>query len=98
VYQLTCSPLHNYVPLPMSLAFRLAWSRAAERTVRTLLDLLATVPPLHLGWRRLAGPWFGNQIATLHLHGRSARLVVEQTRRSPQVEATLHQVADLTLT
>ena len=31
VYQLTCSPLHNYVPLPMKLVFRLSWSELAER-------------------------------------------------------------------
>ena len=34
VYQLTCSPLHNRVPAAMRLAFRAAWSRAAERGTR----------------------------------------------------------------
>ena len=31
VHQVTCSPLHNRVPTPMRLAFRLAWSGAARR-------------------------------------------------------------------
>ena len=29
VYQLTCSPLHNYVPMFMKVAFRVFWSRGA---------------------------------------------------------------------
>ena len=72
VYQLTCSPLHNFVPRAMKVAFRVAWSRAAERTTRRLLSLLSKVPPMTLEWTREAGPFFGNEIATLELDGRRA--------------------------
>jgi phosphodiesterase/alkaline phosphatase D-like protein len=82
VYQLTCSPVHNYVPAAMRAAFQLAWSRAAERTMRFLMDRVARVPQQPLSWRRLAGPYYGNEIATLTLHGRSARLLVERSSRS----------------
>ncbi len=46
IYQLTCSPLHNYVPRAMKVAFRVAWSRAAERFTRMLLGTIAKVPPM----------------------------------------------------
>lgn len=32
-------------------------------------------------WRRTGGPWFGNQLMTLTLAGRAARLALDQTRR-----------------
>ena len=44
VFQLTCSPLNNYVPWFMKLVFRAFWSRAAERFVRVLLRSVAPVP------------------------------------------------------
>ena len=44
VFQLTCSPVHNYVPRLMQVAFRVSWSRAAEKTTRFLLDRVARLP------------------------------------------------------
>jgi hypothetical protein len=97
VYQLTCSPVHNYVPAAMKLAFRVAWSRAAERTTRFLLDRVARVPRQELRWSRLAGPFYGNEIATLVLDGSTARLVVERAGRSRGGQARLTPVVDLPL-
>ncbi len=97
VYQLTCSPLHNYVPVPMHWAFRFAWSRTAERTVRWLLSPLSKVPPLSMSWERLSGPYFGNEIATLTLHGRSARLLLEKAGADADRKALLTPVAAITL-
>jgi hypothetical protein len=77
VVQVTCSPLHNDVPRPMRLAFRLAWSRAAERSTRLLLGRFASVPRPHVHWHRTAGPFFGNTVATLRFDGRKAALVME---------------------
>ncbi|MEV0855762.1 alkaline phosphatase D family protein [Nocardia fluminea] len=78
VYQLTCSPMHNSVPTAMKAIFRVSWSRAAERVTRFLLDRVSTVPPVSVEWSRVTGPFFGNQIATLYLRGRTSRLVLEQ--------------------
>jgi len=64
----------------MRAAFRLAWSRTSERTMRLLLDLVSRVPPLAFEWERLKGPYFGDQIATLTLDGSRADLVLEQAR------------------
>jgi len=78
VYQLTCSPLHNYVSAVMRFAFRVSWSRLAERVMRFLLGVLSRVPPMVIDWERVAGPYFGDEIATLTLDARSANLVIER--------------------
>jgi phosphodiesterase/alkaline phosphatase D-like protein len=97
VYQLTCSPVHNYVPRVMKVAFRVAWSRAAERVTRFLLDRVSKVPPQQLSWSRVAGPYYGNEIATLTLDGRSARVVVEQASIDRAGTARLTPVVELPL-
>jgi hypothetical protein len=98
VYQLTCSPVHNYVPAAMRVAFRISWSRAAEAATRFLLGRVARVPRQELSWSRLAGPYYGNEIATLLLDGRSARLVIERAGRDRTGQARLTPVVDLPLT
>ncbi len=89
VYQLTCSPLHNWVPLPMRGAFRAAWSSAAEQWTRRVIGAVADVPAPAVEWRRLAGPYFGNDLMTLRLEGPNAEVVLEQataTGRAPVLE------------
>ncbi|MBM7460698.1 alkaline phosphatase D family protein [Rhodococcus coprophilus] len=97
VYQLTCSPLHNRVPAVVRAGFRAAWSRTAERSVRALLRLVAPVPRSPVEWDRIAGPTFGNQIATLRLDGRAARVSVERTTGSGASAPHFEVVADLVL-
>jgi hypothetical protein len=96
VYQLVCSPLHNYVPWPVKRAFRAAWSGVAERWVRRLLGLVTPVPETALSWQRMCGPFFGSEIATLVLEGRRAEMVLQRAagRDDP---ADLHEVARLVL-
>ena len=98
VYQLTCSPVHNYVPRVMKVAFRVAWSRVAERITRFLLTTIAKVPPHPLTWSKLAGPYYGNEIATLTLDGRSARVSIERALVDETGQASLTCVVDLPLT
>jgi hypothetical protein len=97
VYQLTCSPVHNYVPAAMKVAFRVSWSRAAERATRFLLDRVSHLPPQPLSWSKLAGPCYGNEIATLRLDGRAARLVIEKAGRDADGDPTLAPVVELQL-
>jgi hypothetical protein len=90
VYQLTCSPLHNYVPTAMKGAFRLAWSRAAERTVRRVLALAGPVPQPSFGWTCEAGPFFGNELMTFTASSRDAQVEVARTTgtaEQPEFEA-----------
>jgi hypothetical protein len=97
VYQLTCSPLHNYVPGFMKVTFRISWNRLTERTVRFVLGRVSKVPPMTVEWNRLCGPFFGDQIATLTLEGRSARVRFEKAGSDPHEDAGLATVAELTL-
>jgi hypothetical protein len=96
IFQLTCSPLHNFVPPAMKVTFRITWSRVTERIVRALLRLAAKVPRTSLSWRRLAGPFFGNEVATLVIEGRHAETLLE---RSAPLDAPeeLVEVSRLTL-
>ncbi|MFH9015179.1 alkaline phosphatase D family protein [Streptomyces sp. NPDC017943] len=93
VVQLVCSPVHNSVPLSMRLAFRLGWSRAARGLGRLLArhGRLARPP---VGWRKTDGPWFGNQLMTLTLRGRSARLRLEHAKPRQGAEPRLTTLLD----
>jgi hypothetical protein len=51
-------------------------------------------PPKPLSWERLAGPVFGNTIATLDIRGRRAEVFFEQ----PLSPATLAERSRLDLT
>jgi hypothetical protein len=97
VYQLTCSPVHNYVPTVMKLAFRLSWSRVAEKVTRVLLSGVSRVPAPEVEWARLCGPLFGDQLATLTLDGRSAVLLIERAGLDPAGRAELAPAATLRL-
>ncbi|MFF8091828.1 alkaline phosphatase D family protein [Streptomyces sp. NPDC016675] len=79
VAQLTCSPVHNSVPLSIRLGFRFGWSAAARALGRRIARHGRCATPA-VGWRKTGGPWFGNQIMTLTLRGRSARLRLEQAQ------------------
>jgi hypothetical protein len=78
VYQLTCSPVHNRVPPAMRAVFRAGWGPRATALGRVLCRL-AGCEPDRVGWRKLAGPYFGNAIGTLVHSGQSATVVVEGT-------------------
>ncbi|MFD0267965.1 alkaline phosphatase D family protein [Streptomyces sp. NPDC127106] len=80
VFQLTCSPVHNSIPAVVRWGFRLGWSRVGRWLGRGLSRHGRTGRP-PLSWRRTGGPWFGNQLMTLWLSGRSARLRLDQARR-----------------
>ncbi|MEU0145769.1 alkaline phosphatase D family protein [Streptomyces sp. NPDC006288] len=96
VLQLTCSPVHNSVPGWIRLGFRFGWSRAGRRLGRGLLLHGRTgAPPTR--WRRTGGPWFGNQLMALTLHGRKAALTLVQAKAGP-TGAQLETALELTLT
>ncbi|WP_375490150.1 hypothetical protein [uncultured Jatrophihabitans sp.] len=79
VYQLTCSPLHNYVPIAMRVFFRVFWSRAAAALVRALMCVVARAPRTEIDWQRLSGPFFGNEIAVFATDGRRAEMVLHKS-------------------
>ncbi|GAA3365628.1 hypothetical protein GCM10017744_069140 [Streptomyces antimycoticus] len=79
VRQLTCSPVHNSIYASIRLGFRFGWS-AAGRALGRLFRRHGRVPGSRLTWHKTGGPWFGNQLMTLTLQGRSAHLRLDQAR------------------
>ncbi|MER6081813.1 alkaline phosphatase D family protein [Streptomyces sp. NPDC001833] len=91
VLQLTCSPVHNSVPPTIRVGFRFGWSALARFLGRRLVRHGRCARP-PVTWRRRGGPWFGNQLMTLTLHGRSARLRLERARRDGTLETVTESV------
>jgi len=81
VYQITCSPINNTIPILMRLVFHIGWSNTVERVTR-FLDRWTGVPPLPIHWHHPSGPHFGNTLALLILDGRSARVRLERSVRT----------------
>ncbi|UQX00990.1 alkaline phosphatase D family protein [Streptomyces sp. RerS4] len=96
VFQLTCSPVHNSIHTAVKWGFRLGWSRLGRWLGRGFSRHGRTGRP-PLSWRRTDGPWFGNQLMTLALTGREARLRLDQARRRGS-RARLVTVLDRELT
>ena len=83
VRQLTCSPVHNSIHASIRLGFRFGWSRAG-RTLGRAFTRHGRVPAPRLSWRKTGGPWFGNQLMTLTLQGRTAGLRLDQAVQAPE--------------
>jgi len=93
VHQLTCSPVHNHVDWFLRPGFKLGWSRTLAALTRRWAAR-GGAPPSAVSWERLAGPLFGNMIATLNIDDRRAEILFEQ----PRSAATLGEMARLELT
>ncbi|WP_063735050.1 alkaline phosphatase D family protein [Streptomyces sp. RTd22] len=83
VRQLTCSPVHNSIHASIRLGFRFGWSRAG-RALGRAFTRHGRVPAPRLSWRKTGGPWFGNQLMTLTLQGRTAGLRLDQAVQAVQ--------------
>lgn len=96
VLQLTCSPVHNSIPLSIRLGFRFGWSAVGRFLGRRFAGHGACPQP-SVDWRRTGGPWFGNQLMTLTLRGRFAGLRLEQARAVRGGKARLAVVSESVL-
>lgn len=97
VLQLTCSPVHNSIPLSIKLGFRFGWSGTGRALGRWFGRHGRGARP-SIDWRRTDGPWFGNHLMTLTLHGRSARLRLDRARARRGSRARLETRSDSALT
>ncbi|KAB2972506.1 alkaline phosphatase family protein [Streptomyces sp. SS1-1] len=97
VLQLTCSPVHNAIPAAIRFGFRFGWSALARGLGGRVAGHGRSRRPT-IDWRRTGGPWFGNQLMTLTLSGRSARLRLEQARARRGAPARLRTVMETDLT
>ncbi|QYX80475.1 alkaline phosphatase D family protein [Streptomyces akebiae] len=97
VLQLTCSPVHNSIPLSIKLGFRFGWSGTGQVLGRWFGRHGRGARP-SIDWRRTGGPWFGNHLMTLTLHGRSARLRLDRARARRGGKARLETASESVLT
>ncbi|MFI6276680.1 alkaline phosphatase D family protein [Streptomyces sp. NPDC050988] len=93
VLQLTCSPVHNSIPLSIRIGFRFGWSGVGRAIGRRFARHGRLERP-PVDWRKTGGPWFGNQLMTLTLRGRSARLRLDQARPERGGAARLRTIVE----
>ena len=86
VYQIVASPVHHSVPVTQRTMFRIGWSRQLERLTKAL-GRWDDVPPLPLTWDKIAGPFFGNALATLVLDDRSAEFLLQRAVPAGEADA-----------
>jgi hypothetical protein len=92
VYQAVCSPLRNPLDSNEQRAIKLAMTSAAELVGRGLARA-AGVEGETLTWAISEGPWFDNQLATLHLDGRRCTFQLEKALGGGEELPMLEQVA-----
>ncbi|MGW1724546.1 alkaline phosphatase D family protein [Streptomyces sp. NPDC002306] len=95
VLQLTCSPVHNSIPLSIRVGFRFGWSAVARLLGRRLARHGRCARP-SVDWRKTGGPWFGNQLMTLTLRGRSAVLRLDQAQPGGELRTVKESALTLT--
>ncbi len=78
VYQAVCSPYRNPLDENERRVVRAAFGRPFTALAR-LLARAAGAPDPGIRWRTLEGPFFDNQVATLHLDGRRAWARLDKT-------------------
>lgn len=78
VVQAVCSPYRNPLDRRERRVVRAGFSRPFAALARGLARL-AGAPSPGLGWRTVQGPYFDNQVATLHLDGRRASVRLDKT-------------------
>ena len=78
VYQAVCSPLRNPLDARERRVIEFMTTRPAFAITRAL-SLAAGVPDPPVRWRMCeGGPWFDNQVGTLHVRGRELTVELEK--------------------
>jgi hypothetical protein len=90
VHQAVCSPFRNPLDQREEAAVRFGGSRAGHVIGRALARAAGVRDP-DIRWRVCEGPWFDNQVATLELEGRTARLRLERTVPEEWEDPRLHE-------
>jgi hypothetical protein len=90
VVQVVCSPYRNPLSRREQRVVRAAFKRPFA-AVAGALARLAGAPAPGLGWRTVEGPYFDNQVATLHLEGRGASVRLDKTVAGEEDERRLEK-------
>jgi PhoD-like phosphatase len=90
VYQAVCSPYRNPLGANEQRVIRAGFSRPFTALARGLARA-AGAPDPGIRWRLLEGPYFDNQVATLHLDGRKAIARLDKTAAGEEDEDALEK-------
>ncbi len=97
VWQAVCSPFRNPLDAGERRAIRFGASRVGTLLGRALARSAGVSPP-PVRWRFVHDePWFDNQVATIELDGRTARLWLEKTLPDDDAELRLEAVFERAL-
>jgi hypothetical protein len=83
VYQAVCSPFRNALDAHERLTLHFGLSGTGRMIGRVLARAAGARDP-DIRWRLVEGPFFDNQVATITLEGRQARMKLEKTVGDPQ--------------
>jgi hypothetical protein len=97
VVQAVCSPYRNPLDGKERKVVQAGFSRAFARFTGALARL-AGAPAPGMGWRLAEGPYFDNQVATLHLDGRQATIRLDKTVAGDRDEQALQKTFERRLT
>jgi PhoD-like phosphatase len=82
VYQAVCSPFRNALDAHERRSIRFALTRPGAAIGRALTRAAGARDP-ELRWRFVEGPFFDNQVATIEIEARQARIKLEKTVADP---------------
>jgi hypothetical protein len=97
VTQAVCSPYRNPLDEKERRVVRAGFSRPFIAFARGLARL-AGAPEPGMGWRTVEGPYFDNQVATIHLDGRHASIRLDKTVAGEEDERALEKTFERRLT
>jgi phosphodiesterase/alkaline phosphatase D-like protein len=78
IYQAVCSPYRNPLSTKEQLVIKAGFTRPFTQVAAALAKAAGAEDP-GIRWRLRDGPCFDNQVATLHLEGRSATMRLDKT-------------------
>ena len=85
VYQAVCSPFRNALDAHERQLIRFGLTRTGHAIGRALARAAGARDP-DVRWRLVEGPFFDNQVATITLDGRAARMKLEKTVGDPDTD------------
>ncbi|MBS1891054.1 MAG: alkaline phosphatase D family protein [Actinobacteria bacterium] len=88
VYQAVCSPYRNPLSSKEQRVIKAGFTSTFTRVAAALAKLAGAEDP-GIRWRKLDGPYFDNQVATLHLDGRHATMSLDKTVPGDDEEQSL---------
>jgi hypothetical protein len=97
VLQAVCSPYRNPLDDHERKVVRAGFSRPVGTLARGLAQA-AGAPDPGIRWRLLEGPYFDNQIGTVHLDGREATVRLDKTVAGNEHEKALEKIFERRVT